>query len=38
MNCPDCREKIRMIKMDGYLHPIYKCPKCKLEIEEDEED
>lgn len=38
MICSDCNTKMDIIT-EGYeevkLEPYYKCPKCKLEIEEE---
>ena len=35
MNCPDC--KIPMEDMHCWVTPVWKCPKCGIEIEEGDE-
>ena len=35
MICPDC--KIPMEYVSGYDVVVYKCPKCKIEIDQDED-
>jgi Zn-finger nucleic acid-binding protein len=35
MKCPDC--KVEMVKIDDYQDTVYKCPKCFIEIGDDDE-
>jgi len=42
MNCPDCKipmEKLMVMSSGDYLNDdIWKCPKCKIEIEVEQEE
>lgn len=35
MDCPDC--KIPMTKIDKYQDGVHKCPRCGVEISEDDD-
>lgn len=35
--CPDCNTQMELWQVDG-LEPIWKCPKCRLEMEVEYEE
>jgi len=37
MRCPDCKMEMDMLPYN-YQNKIYKCPRCKVEIQEEDDE
>ena len=37
VKCPDCKTEMQLIEKERYGDAYWKCPKCKIEVDDSDE-